>query len=368
VVHRVRGLKPTRFFGLGGLSQRGAFALYRRGLSLLRNTKNPFDLVFFSTTEFQLHALGLLWKRKTGVPFCMDYQDPWVNYYYKDNPGIKPPGGRIKYGVTSFISRILEPMVVRESSGFIGVSEKYLDSLVARYGGDLAAPPRLVEPFPAEPSEMNGARDAFANPASSEKLCIRYVGRGGEDMKTAISVFYQCWVEFRKCFKKFDIFMEAVGTSYAISGSQTKMFEAEALKLGLGSFVRETTTRVPYRDALSLLAGSDGIVVFGSDDPAYTASKLYPCLLAGRPMLAILHENCPAVAFLRSVGGCDIALFGDGVSCDNQKGAIHAFLHRVYNRSGRVPLNYLAFNRFTAESQAIRVGHWLNAVLAFSKK
>ena len=44
-------------------------------------------------------------------------------------------------------------------------------------------------------------------------------------------------------------------------------------------------------------------MVFGSEEPAYTASKIYPYLLSGRPVLAVFHEKSPVVSLIRAVGG-----------------------------------------------------------------
>ncbi|MBK8725014.1 MAG: hypothetical protein IPL96_02875 [Holophagaceae bacterium] len=57
------------------------------------------------------------------------------------------------------------------------------------------------------------------------------------------------------------------------------------------------------REALLHLKQADALLVPGSDDPAYTASKIYPYLLARRPMLAVFHEASGVIPLLRKVGG-----------------------------------------------------------------
>ena len=49
-------------------------------------------------------------------------------------------------------------------------------------------------------------------------------------------------------------------------------------------------TRLDYLDALSVLTHASGILLLGSSERHYTASKLYPALLARRPLLALFHE------------------------------------------------------------------------------
>ena len=80
---RVRGIpaRATRWAGIGSLWLRCGRALRAAGDGLLRRER--FDLVFFSTTQFDAFSLGPRWKAMFGVPYVLDYQDPWVNDYYR---------------------------------------------------------------------------------------------------------------------------------------------------------------------------------------------------------------------------------------------------------------------------------------------
>jgi hypothetical protein len=56
-------------------------------------------------------------------------------------------------------------------------------------------------------------------------------------------------------------------------------------------------------DALGALAQSDGVLLIGSDEPHYTASKIYPALMSGRPFLSLFHRASSAHAILTEAGG-----------------------------------------------------------------
>jgi hypothetical protein len=90
-----------------------------------------------------------------------------------------------------------------------------------------------------------------------------------------------------------------IGTDYAPAGRAMKSVEPIAREAGIADLVDERTSRVPYFEALKILTDSDGILLFGSDDPGYTASKLYPCILARKPILAVFHERSSVVEVLR---------------------------------------------------------------------
>jgi hypothetical protein len=48
---------------------------------------------------------------------------------------------------------------------------------------------------------------------------------------------------------------------------------------------------------------SDGVLLIGSDEPHYTASKIYPALMSGRPYLSLFHRASSAHAILARAGG-----------------------------------------------------------------
>jgi hypothetical protein len=77
--------------------------------------------------------------------------------------------------------------------------------------------------------------------------------------------------------------------------------------------VQEIPQRVPFLEAIGLLARSDGILLIGSDEPHYTASKIYPGLMSGRPYLSIFHRASSSHEILSRAGG-GIALSFDGAA------------------------------------------------------
>ncbi|MEB3209655.1 MAG: hypothetical protein VKK63_12180, partial [Synechococcus sp.] len=115
-VHRVHGLSQrwAMLPGLGSIEARCYRALAHAGSRLLR--RKHVDAVYLSTTAFGCFRLGPLWKRRHGVPFLLDYQDPWVNDHYRRHPEINPPGGRLKYAVVDRLHRLQEPRVLRHAA------------------------------------------------------------------------------------------------------------------------------------------------------------------------------------------------------------------------------------------------------------
>ena len=363
-VHTVRAWR-LKGWGLNGLAQRSFWPLYRKGGELLATGR--FDLVFFSTTEFALHVLGPLWKRRYGVPFCMDYQDPWVNDYYRNHPEVVPPGGRFKYAIADLLHRAMERHVVRACSGFMAVSQMYLADLEKRYGNRVEGKPMLVRPFPAEPDELDTFRkNAMSDNTDKATMVWRYIGRGGADMAKAASAFFNAWQRAldEKTLAPGAVRFEAEGTSYAATGKGAKTFEPLVAGTELAVSVLENPDRLGYSEMLRKLMESDALVVFGSDDPAYTASKIYPYLLAGKPLLAIFHENSSVVQLMREVGGGVCVAFNERTTQEELAASIGEawFASRQYQQA--IPLDAKAFEPYTARTQAWDVGEWFGKILA----
>lgn len=363
-LHHVRAL-PLRGWGLNGLAQRAVVPLYRKGSKLL--SQGRFDLVFFSTTEALLHVLGPLWKRRFGVPFCMDYQDPWVNDYYLENPRVIPPGGRVKYGLSDRLHRAGERYVAPRCSGFLAVSNGYLDSLTSRYGQAVARQPRLVQPFPGEPAELEDLRAMVPKERSRPDTprVIRYIGRGGPDMETAVRAFFMAWRELidRGEIAPNALRLEAIGTAYYADREPSLTMAPLAAEYGLQDAVTEDPQRLGYRDMLLALLEADGLVVFGSNDPAYTASKIYPYLLARQPLLAIFHQNSSVVSLMEDVGGGHCATFGSERLLSVLDDKIKLFLKQMVIAESAVPLDDVRFERYCARSQARVLADWLQQAI-----
>jgi hypothetical protein len=103
-----------------------------------------------------------------------------------------------------------------------------------------------------------------------------------------------------------------VGTSYAQGTLAQMTIQPVAQEVDAGEMVAEQTGRIPYLQGLDLLQASDVILIIGSDDPGYSPSKIYPCILAGRPILAILHKDSSAGDIIRNCRAGQVITFGTG--------------------------------------------------------
>ena len=64
-----------------------------------------------------------------------------------------------------------------------------------------------------------------------------------------------------------------------------------AQEAGVAELVDEQPSRLPYLSALQVLSDATGLLVIGSEEPHYTASKIFPYILARKPLLTIFHKD-----------------------------------------------------------------------------
>jgi hypothetical protein len=440
-VHRVRalGLGWGRLPGFGTLTFRALGALRHYGDALLR--RGAFDLIYFSTTQFGLHVLGPQWKQKFRVPFLMDYQDPWVSDYYREHPDVVPPGGRLKYTVSSWLSRRQEPRVLRHCSGITSVSAAYPRQLQARYpwlevGGEkqkfgkqktettlfpgggrkeseavgigcadlppegvtsafwpsalevgcstfdvnhlkIASAeaghsagasrtsatnrhglPSLVIPFPGDLRDLDrikadGTRQDLFDPRDGLIHWV-YIGVCPPPMDFTLAAYFLAlghWLTEHEEIRP-NLRIHFVGTSYAKAGTGKSNVMKLARAAGVDDVVDEKTDRIPYSHTLRCLLDAEALIVLGTDDSGYTASKIYPYLLAEKPLLSVFHEQSSVVRLIREVGGAVVVPFSTG----EPVAAVAERIHREWLENdcfrNPVPLDKEAFEPYTARAQA----------------
>jgi hypothetical protein len=303
-IHYVKALpkKWTSKLGLGSIALR-SLPFYRGKVNRLLREKQ-FDLIYFSTTQFPVCILGRYWKKKFNIPYVIDMQDPWHSDYYRDKPKKERPP---KYWVAYHLNKTLEPIAMSKVGGLISVSEGYLQTLANRYPNCKQLPSKVIT-FGAFETDFVIAKENISLQPSvvpnNGKVNIVYIGRGGKDMQGAVSLLFQAFqLGLEKNSSLFgQLHFYFIGTSYAAAGQGIPTIFPLAEQSGISTFVTEITDRIPFYQTLNTLADASALFIPGSNDPQYTASKIYPYVLANKPLLAFFHPKSSVVNFLRSCG------------------------------------------------------------------
>ena len=364
-IHKVSAYSTTytRKVGLGNLGIRAFWQFYNKGNEILKS--KDFDLVYFSTTVFASMALGRLWKKKFKVPFIIDMQDPWRNdYYLSVSKKERPP----KFWFAHRLNSTLENFTIPKVDGLLSVSQGYIDMLKERYPVIKNVPSKVLT-FGAAVRDFELLSSLSITPSiqfDAEKINLLYVGRGGHDMKESISVMFRAFkkgLETNEKFKQCHFWF--IGTSYAPDGQGKKTIESIAENNEIGSFVTEITDRKPYFEVLSLLQKTDVIVIPGSDDKNYTASKLYPNILAKKPLLCVFHSNSSVVDVVKELKAGEMVLL-------DKDNAVKNCLQSLENIISMIPFepntDWDKFKPFTAEEMTKTQCDFFELVISSTKQ
>ena len=104
------------------------------------------------------------------------------------------------------------------------------------------------------------------------------------------------------------------GTSNQTTGRDYRVLP-HAQELGVAHLVHEHPARLDYLDALGALRQATALLLLGSSERHYTASKVFPALLANRPILALYHRESTVVEILRTAApppATQLITFDDG--------------------------------------------------------
>lgn len=306
-VIRTRAWAPrwTRMMGVGDLGLRAYWGLRRAALDLL--THETFDCVFITIYPTYPALMGPVLKRRASLPLVLDYQDPWVGSWGQTTGGGTNGTPDLKSRLSRALALRLEPVAVRAADAITAVSEGTFRAVQARIRAAKDTPCFEI-PIGSDPGDFEKLRaQARPNPyfdAHDGRLHISYVGTllplGFETLRAVLEAV-GCLRE-RKPEAYARLRLHFYGTSNQTTENAPARVLPEAERLGVADVVDERPARVDYLDALNVLANSSAILLMGSSEAHYTASKLYPALMAERPLLAVFHEESSVVSILRRAG------------------------------------------------------------------
>jgi hypothetical protein len=367
-VVRVNGIpaRLTRRVGIGSLWWRCRRALTRAGDRLLAGEK--FDLVFLSTTQFGFFALGPRWRKQFGVPFVVDYQDLWKTDHYAQT-GAMPPGGRFKFAISQFSARRVEPRVLRMAAGVVTVSEHYGPALASRHSWFDAKRVRVL-PFGAAArdfEQLAGHRpEKPLIDFSDGNVHYVYAGRGGDDLDLALTILFTAFAAYRRTHpsEAERVRFHFLGTDYAATDASHEKVRPIAQRVGVERYVHEHPVRIAYFDALYYLKNAAAIVMVGSNDVGYSGSKLFPCVLARRPLLLIFPRESPILSLVEKLRAGVAFGFGDSYAALAVANEVHERWFAASAVANPAAYDEGAFSDYTAAAMTAKLAQVFSAAIA----
>jgi hypothetical protein len=289
----------TRWLGVGDLGLRAFAGLHRTCSALL--SREQFDVLFITVYPVYPALLGPILKRRFGVRFVLDYQDPWVGSWGLTVGGRAGGGADLKSRLSRAAGLALEPFAVRSADALTAVSTTTYTDVLDRIPMN-RRPACAALPLGWEARDFEGL--AAPAPSNDDGIHLRYVGtllpNGIGTLRALLTAARQLRDAEPACYAR--LRLDFVGTSNQSTGDLPPRVMPIARELGVEGIVTESPARVPYADALRLLTSADGILLLGSSERHYTASKVYPALVARRPILALFHAESSVTSLLRDAG------------------------------------------------------------------
>ena len=355
----------TRKIGIGDLGLRSLRQQWKAIQKIC--ARRTVDLLLLSVPPYPTMVLGRLAYRRFRIPYIVDYQDPWVTDYYLSKPkSQRPPKWRWSHA----LAKILEPFALRNVAHITGVSTGTTDSVVRRYPW-LKDIPTTEIPLGGEPADFEYlSRHRRANPvfAPGDGLVhVSYVGVCIPGMNATLRALFEAVrLGLRDDPTLFGrLRLHFVGTTY--SPQATEQVLPVAREMGVEQSITERPARVAYLDALQVLLDSDGVVMVGSDAPHYTASKLFPYVLAQKPLLAIFHRESSVVRIAAQTRAGKVVTF-DNADGPPAKGVpeIRAWLTALLASPGPLQpkTDWTAFEQYTTRAMSRRLAEAFDRALA----
>jgi glycosyltransferase involved in cell wall biosynthesis len=289
----------TRFFGVAGDIGLRGLAHIRAAIKAEMAADQP-DIVMITGSPYYPMLLTGWIERCWRVPVVLDFQDPWVT----------PVGATAKAGSKSWLAHQLavrfEPKAVKHAAFITSVSDQQNEELADRC--PLLDRSRMTGiPIGGDPEDFMalGLDTISEHTVDQEKRTIVYTGTVWPGVLPILDKFLSGLELASKSLVDHQGFTQCLfmGTTANPNGNSEYRVRPRVAQLSVSSIVKEIPERRPYLDAVQVMRSASVNLILGSTEPHYTASKIYPILMANKPHLSILHRKSSSHDILSKAGG-----------------------------------------------------------------
>ena len=286
-VTRVKAFSVTRPRIIGDIGLRAFLQLYRKALEIIRMEK--IDFIWIPIPSFYQAILGRMIYEKTKIPYGIDYIDPWI----RDISNRR----NARSILSNCVARILEPYAVKKASLISGVATSYYQGVLDRNFKSKHIE-HVEMPYGFDADDYKIKLDNLSYPWNEYPDCKPIVYAGAFLPKSGLFIqhLFKVISEFRHSSsldKNIKFFFIGTG-NYS-----HKSIEKYAKEAAIENIVIEIRERQPYLHILNYLNSAWRVMIIGSTEKHYTASKTFQSLLCGRPIFAMLHKESSACSIMR---------------------------------------------------------------------
>lgn len=354
---------PTHPLRLVGDISIRAFCWHYRALCRLVK-QEKINLIYIPIPPNYSAMLGPLIYRKFGIPYAIDYIDPWVHAW---------PGCEVLFSkawLTYQLSRILEPLALRYVKLITAVAPGYYAGVLKRYSW-IDASRCLAIPYGAEEQDFqyldSHPRSPYLFNPSDGNLHIVYAGAMLPRAYSALDALFQALLILKKDYSDLvqRLKFHFIGTGSRSTDPASFTVRPLAQRYGLLDMVSENPARISYLDVLNHLKHASAVLVLGSCEPHYTPSKVFQAVLSQRPIIALLHTKSTAVGILKETNAGTAVTFDEAKPADRCIDDIAGAIYKTvqHNYSPR-DINWKIFSNYSAEAMTQRLAQAFDAVLS----
>lgn len=359
-VEYVNARKITRPRIIGDIGLRAFSQLRKRAESLIQ--KSSYDFLWIPIPSFYTALLGRQLNSATGIPYGIDYIDPWV----RDISTRKD----WRHHLSNLLAKILEPWAVQKATLISGVSYEYYRPVLERYfkpkSNDLTTyrPKDVAFPYGFDPQDHEIKLDNLEYPWSKQNSDITpwiYAGAFLPNSRLFVQLLFSVIAEIRE-ERKWDnrIKLFFIGTG----NYPGKSIEEYADEAGIPDLVIEVRTRYPFLHILNFLSAADTVMVIGSTEKHYTASKVYQSILSKRPVFAMMHEESSAVKVLEETNAdWYLVRYHENLESNEFRERIRSILISRVNGSDNWSPDYNQLEKYSAKEGARKLVNAIEIVL-----
>lgn len=285
-VHSVDAFKVMRPRILGDIGLRSFLQIRKEALRLI--TERSIEFIWIPIPSYYMALMGRLLHEATGVPYGIDYIDPWVEDITNRES--------LRARLSVIFARILEPIAVKKAALISGVSTPYYQPVLDRNFNHRKIT-HVGMPYGFDPHDHKVKLDNIKLPWEDTPDCKPWVYAGAflPNSHLFIDCLFKSISEMKSAGQwEPDVQLYFLGTG-PYKGKQIIDYAAE---YGIASLVHEKRERYPFLHILNFLSAADVVMVIGSTEKHYTASKIFQSLLSERPVFAVFHEESSAVDVL----------------------------------------------------------------------
>jgi hypothetical protein len=357
-IEKVKAWKVTKPRLIGDIGLRAFFQLYKRAKQIIK-TEN-IDFLYIPIPSFYCALLGRWLHRSTKIKYGIDYIDPWVHNF----PGSNKMFSR--HWFSKKVAGLLEPVAIKKASLITGVAAGYYEKVLRRN-------PHLINqaivgamPYGGEKADHDKVNTLDIKPYLFEpkpgKVQLIYAGAMLPKAYTVLEEVFK--VMYKEATLFADVEFHFIGTGKKADDAESFNIKPLAKQYGLWNrIIFEYPQRIPYLDVLVHIDKADAVFILGSTEPHYTPSKVYQGILAGKPILAVLHKKSSAAKVIEEANAGKALTFDgiDGIEAIGLNFATIFSQFRNYLSSfNPADVDLVAFNKYSAQAVTKQLADLLN--------